>query len=120
MAPGTTSATPWSPPMASTASRIPRWPAPSLTLLSLGCVFLRGLDLQHRPAAVIAAVRAGPMAALRLVAVRAILELGKRQRVMRAPVALSSVGDPALGHAHGECCSFRCATAGWRPVPRVR
>ena len=41
------------------------------------------------------------MGALRLVAVRAFLELRERQREVRAAVALASVGDPSLGHAHG-------------------
>jgi hypothetical protein len=41
------------------------------------------------------------MAPLRLMAVRALLELRQRERLVRASIALPSVGDPALGHAHG-------------------
>ena len=70
-APGTTSAGPWSPPIASTAIRTPRAARTRRHLTdgrvvrrlrprSAG-VFLRGLDLEDRPAAVVAAVRAGAM-----------------------------------------------------------
>jgi len=65
-----------------------------------GGVFLRRLDLEDRPAAVVAAVRARPMAALRLMAVRAFLELRQRERLVCASIALPCVGNPALGHAH--------------------
>src|SRR4029079_6030933 len=94
-APGTTSFGPKSPPIASTARRIPRFVAaavmrglsgrasigPLVGARSLlgGLVFLRRLDLDHRPARVVAAVRAGVMAALGLVAVRALFELRKRK-----------------------------------------
>src|SRR5215207_9093407 len=104
--------------MASTASRTPRWEPAFIDatlagvdrcLLCGGSVFLRGLDLEHRPAAVVAAVRAGAVAALRLVAVRTVLELRKGQRLVCASIALPSVGDPALGHAHESRCSFHRA-----------
>src|SRR6185503_4123978 len=83
-------------------------------LLGRWLVFLRNLDLEDRPARVVAAVRAGVVAALWLVAVRALLQLGQRERLVGASVTLSSVGDPALGHAHESRCSFRCSAASWR------
>src|SRR3989304_6585267 len=64
-------------------------------------VVLGGLELKARPAAVVAAGGTRPMGALRLVAVRAFLELRERQCEVRAAVALASVGGPSLGHAHG-------------------
>src|SRR5438093_5595344 len=106
--------------MASTAMRTPRFPVPVMAPSSQpdsgrGCLFLRRLDLQHGPAGVVAAVRARVMAPLGLVAVRALLELRQREREMRASIALSSVGDPALGHAHVSRCSFRYPIAWRRP-----
>src|SRR5262245_41891920 len=76
------------------------------TLLCGRSVFLRRLDLEDRPAGVIAAVRAGAVAALRLMAVRAFLELREVEREVRAAIPLSSVGDASLGHAHGGSRSF--------------
>jgi hypothetical protein len=64
-------------------------------------VVLGLLELEDWPAAVVPAVQASAMRALRLVAMRALLELGERQREMGAPISLSSVGDLALRHTHG-------------------
>src|SRR5580765_4253281 len=72
-----------------------------------------GLDLEDRSTAVVAAIQAGAMRPLRLVAVRAFLELGQAEREVRAPVALPSVGDLALGHTHevDRLLSMRCGSA---------
>jgi hypothetical protein len=60
---------------------------------SLGTAFggLPLLDLDGFAAAVPAAVRTGVMALLGLMAVRALLQLWRGEREMRAPVALSGV-----------------------------
>jgi len=51
------------------------------------------------------------MAALGLVAVRAFLELWEFEREVRAAISLSSVGDSALGHAHGAILILSAARA---------
>src|SRR5512146_2359387 len=58
------------------------------------------LQLEDRPAAVVAAGRAGAVGALRRVAVRALLELGQREGLVRAPIPLPGMGDLALRHTH--------------------
>src|ERR1700726_4307473 len=64
-------------------------------------VVLGLLQLEDRPAAVVAAVQARAVRALRLMAMRALFELREREREMGAPISLSSVGDLALRHTHG-------------------
>src|SRR3972149_8065597 len=91
--------------MASTAIRTPRASDSGTTAWvftgSGRGVFLGRLDLEDRATAVIPAIRAGAMTALRLVAVCAFLELWGFEREMCAPIPLASVGDPSLWHAHG-------------------
>src|SRR5690349_15988116 len=65
-------------------------------LLGLGAL----LDLHRFAAAVPAAVRAGVMRLLGLMAVRALLELGQRQRVVRATLALARMGYAPLRDSH--------------------
>src|SRR5262245_28882727 len=105
MAPGTTSAGPWSEPIASTAMRTP---PPSLDRRAViggrssgrRRFVLRRLQLEDRPAAVEAAVRTRAVSPLGLVAVRALLERGQAEREMRSPVALTGMGNLSLRHAH--------------------
>ena len=46
------------------------------------------------------------MAALRLVAMRALFELREIEGEVGPPITLSRVRDASLGHAHGGSCSF--------------
>jgi hypothetical protein len=90
--------------MASTAIRTPAAAArvASAAVTASGRGFVAGaLDLDGRPAAVIAAVRAGVMGFLRLVAVRALLERRKTDREVGASLALAGVGDAPLRDSHG-------------------
>ena len=58
------------------------------------------LDAHGLAAVVPTAVGAGVMRALLLMAVRALLELRRRQRVMRSTLALTRVRDAPLGDSH--------------------
>jgi len=58
------------------------------------------LHLDRGPAGVVAANRAGVMRLLGLVAMRARLKGGERQRVMSATIALPSMRDLPLGNTH--------------------
>src|SRR4029453_7715593 len=94
MTPGTTSAGPWSPPIASNATR---------TMGSAIGVAAAAHRLRRhgQPALVVAAVRADAVRQLHLVAVRTLLEAGQIDREVRAALALAGVGDASLGYTHG-------------------
>src|SRR5262249_28659827 len=120
-APGTTSAGPWSPPIASTAMVTPRPSSGSVPAgdgagrssaetTSGGGVGRRLLELDGLAALVPAAVRADVMGQLRLVAVLALDELRHAQRQVRAALALAGVRDAALRNTHGP----------WSPSMSVR
>src|ERR671925_1082952 len=94
MTPGTTSAGPWSPPIASNATRT--------TGSAVGVAAAAHRLRRHgQPALVIAAVRADAVRQLHLVAVRALLEVGQVDREVRATLALARVRDASLGYTHG-------------------
>jgi hypothetical protein len=61
----------------------------------------RALDLDGGTAAVVAAVRAGVVGLLRLVAVGTLLERRKADGEVGASLALAGVGDAPLGDSHG-------------------
>ena len=106
MAPGTTSDGPWSPPIASTATRTPArsWSAgrgPGCVTASAGGVVGGGwLQLDREAALVVATVRADVMRQLHLVAVRALLERRHADGEVRAPLALAGMRDASLGYTH--------------------
>src|SRR2546423_9812969 len=104
MDPATTSAGPWSLPIASTAIRTPSAGsgAAAAAITASGGGFVGGaLDLDRGTTAGIAAVRTGMMRLLGLVAVRTLLERREADREMGAPLALAGVGDATLRHSHG-------------------
>src|SRR5215212_7748141 len=86
--------------MASTAMRTDPSGVGIRASLRRGLV-LRGLQLEDGSAAVEAAVRTGPVGPLRLVAVRALLQLRQGEREVRAPISLAGMGNLALWHTHG-------------------
>jgi hypothetical protein len=71
-------------------------PCASAALLGLLLADLHGLT-----SAVPAAVGAGVVGALGLVAMRARFQARDRERVVRAPLALASARDTPLGDSHG-------------------
>src|SRR2546423_11077877 len=82
--------------MASTAIRTPAAVArvSSTAVTPSGRGFVAGsLDLDGGPAAVVAAVRAGVVGLLGLVAVRTLLERREPDREVGAPLTLAGVGD---------------------------
>src|SRR6188474_1816997 len=94
MTPGTTSAAPWSPPIASNATRT--------TGSAVGVAAAAHRLRRHcQPALVVAAVRADAVRQLHLVAVRTLLEAGQVDREVRAALALPGVRDASLGYTHG-------------------
>src|SRR5829696_3894173 len=119
-APGTISVAPWSPPMASTATRTPVvGPAGRLATGPLRASLefspsltngLRGLLARRRPAGrlerdglpavVPPARRADPVRQLRLVAMRALDERRQGEGVVAPPVHLPRVSDLSLRHTH--------------------
>src|SRR5688572_6137966 len=109
-APLTTSSGPWSPPIASTATRTPcagRASGVAPSTASGGRFVAAGrLELDRLAAAVVAAVRAGVMRLLHLAAVRTLLELRQADRKVAASLTLAGVGHPPLGHTHRVHCSF--------------
>src|SRR5918996_2151899 len=111
MTPGTTSVGPWSPPIASNATR---------TTGSARGVVAAGADRLRwngQATLVVAAVRADAVRQLHLVAVRALLELGQLDREMRAALALAGMRDASLGYTHevvGSLCRSWGAVAGRR------
>src|SRR6476469_10768624 len=117
MAPGTTSAGPWSPPIASTATRtpVPVEAAGSVTLCDSASA--RGvvggwLQLDREAALVVAAVRADVVRQLHLVAVRALLERRHADGEVRSPLALAGMGDASLGYTHEVGGSFGSSREG--------
>ena len=85
------------------------WPSPRTTERQSASDALRtrcrasalGLDAHGLAAVVPAAVGARVMRALLLMAVRTLLELRRRQRVVRSALALAGVRDAPLGNSHG-------------------
>ena len=123
-APGTTSAGPWSPPIASTATRTPRASAArsarvvrpiwSTSVSAAASSTPAGLRLDRQAAVVVAAVRADVVRQLQLVAVRALLERRHADGEVGAALALAGMRDASLGYTHGFVGSFdrvsgRCA-----------
>ena len=106
--PGTTSATPWSPPIASTATRTPSAPVRSdegcgpVTASARGVVRRGGgLELDGESTVVVAAVGADMMRQLHLVAVRTLLERRQLDGEVRATLTLAGMRDTSLGYTHG-------------------
>src|SRR6476659_4831855 len=95
MTPGTTSAAPWSPPIASKATRTMG------SAVGVAAAAAHRLRRHGQPALVVAAVRADAVRQLHLVAVRALLEVGQVDREVRAALALAGVRDASLGYTHG-------------------
>src|SRR6266508_3365630 len=112
----TVSVGPWSPPIASTATRTGRSDSIRLTALrSTGgqaaprsrralrgrALVGLGLDVERLAAGVVAAVRAGVMLLLALVAVRTLVQPRQADREVAATLALSGVRDTPLRNTHG-------------------
>src|SRR6188508_1305998 len=95
MTPGTTSAAPWSPPIASKATRTMG------SAVGVAAAAAHRLRRHGQAALVIAAVRADAVRQLHLVAVRTLLEAGQVDREVRAALALPGVRDASLGYTHG-------------------
>src|SRR4029079_5192346 len=95
MTPGTTSAAPWSPPIASKATRTMG------SAVGVAAAAAHRLRRHGQPALVVAAVRADAVRQLHLVAVRTLLEVGQVDREMRASLALAGMRDASLGYTHG-------------------
>src|SRR5689334_16799286 len=95
MTPGTTSAAPWSPPIASNATRTMG------SAVGVAAAAAHRLRRHGQPALVVAAVRADAVRQLHLVAVRTLLEVGQVDREVRAALALAGVRNASLGYTHG-------------------
>src|SRR5687768_9497192 len=108
--PGTTSDGPWSPPIASTATRTAASRVTSVgdrrgsvTASARGVVggTAGRLGRDRKATLVVAAVRTDAVGQLHLVAVRTLLELGQVDGEVRAALALAGVRDASLGYTHG-------------------
>ena len=125
-APGTTSSGPWSPPIASTATRTDGRSLARTALKDSASVHL--VRRPSRPSSSSARSPGGRCssrssgrrgAALRLVAVRALLELRQLDREVAAALALARVRHPSLRDSHGSVWLLSGPAQAHRARPRT-